>query len=53
MSAMKKKGNTKKLKVREVSEQQTVIDTVSSLVAFVSKTSSTNFHSLNNIHEHF
>ena len=53
LSAPKKKGNTKKLKVGEVSGLQSVSDTVSSLVAFVNKASSTKFHSFEDMHDHF
>ena len=52
MSTMKKKANTKKkLKCGEVSELQHVSDTVSSLVAYVNRTSSVKFHSLDDMHE--
>ena len=51
MSATKKRANTKKkLKCVEVSELQHVSDTVSSLVAYVNKTSSVKFHSLDDMH---
>jgi hypothetical protein len=52
MSATKKKANTKKkLKCGEVSELQHVSDTVSSLVAYVNRTSSIKFHSLDDMHD--
>ncbi len=51
MSATKKKANTKrKLKCGELSELQHVSDTVSSLVAYINRTSSVKFHSLNDMH---
>jgi hypothetical protein len=52
-SASKKKGNNKKLKVREVSELENVTETVSSLVAFINKTRSTKFDSLQDMHDYY
>ncbi len=52
-SASKKKNNNKKLKVREISELDTVTDTVSSLVAFVNKTSPLKFNSLQDMHDYY
>ncbi len=52
-SASKKKGNNKKLKVGEVSELENVTETVSSLVAFINKTRSTKFNSLQDMHDYY
>jgi hypothetical protein len=53
MSTWKKKNNNKNLKVGEVSELDTVTNTFSSLVAFVNKTISTKFNSLQDMHEYY
>ena len=53
MSASKKKNNTKKLKVGEVSELDSVTETVSSLVAFVNNTIETKFDNLKDMHEFY
>ena len=52
-SASKKKNNTKKLKVGEVSELDSVTETVSSLVAFVNNTIETKFDNLKDMHEFY
>ncbi len=52
-SASKKKGNNKKLKVGEVSELENVTETVSSLLAFINKTRSTKFDSLQDMHDYY
>ena len=49
----KKKGNNKKLKVGEVSELENITETVSSLVAFINKTRSTKFDSLQDMHDYY
>jgi hypothetical protein len=51
--ASKKKGNNKKLKVREVSELENVTEIVSSFVAFVNKTRSTKFNNLQDTNEYY
>ena len=48
----KESQHQKKLKCSEVSELQYVSDTVSSLVAFVNRTSSVKFHSFDGMHDH-
>ncbi len=53
MSASKEKNNTKKLKVGEVSELDSVTETVSSLVAFVNNTIETKFDNLKDMHEFY
>ncbi len=50
---MKKKGNNKKLKVEEVSELENCTEAVSSLVAFINKTRSTKFDSLQDMHDYY
>ncbi len=52
-SASKKKNNTKKLKVGEVSELDSVTETVSSLVAFVNNTLETKFDNIKDMHEFY
>jgi hypothetical protein len=52
-SASKKKGNNKKLKVGEVSELENITESVSSLVAFINKTRSTKFDSLQDMHDYY
>ncbi len=53
MSASKKKGNNKILKVGEVSELENVTETVSSLGAYINKTRSTKFDSLQDMHDYY
>ncbi len=50
---IKEKNNTKKLKVGEVSELDSVTETVSSLVAFVINTIETKFDNLKDMHEFY
>jgi hypothetical protein len=52
-SASKKKGNNKKLKVGEVGELENITETVSSFVAFINKTRSTKFNSLQDMHDYY
>jgi hypothetical protein len=52
-SASKKKNNTKKLKVGEVSELDSITETVSSLVAFFNNTIETIFDNLKDMHEFY
>ncbi len=52
-STSKKKGDNKKLKVGEVSELENITEIVSSLVAFINKTRSTKFNSLQDMHDYY